>query len=380
MVSPFVLSGSDINVMSILSVFCFLFAAGTSDLTFWREMEMMLLDNGAEPYLQEALEYATFMKLDSNHDGIISHDELAVLNRDVQREVMSLIPADLTKEALQASMRFPTFEIKEGMPEYVKDDICELSYAFSEIDYDVLVNQMVTANIVNDMGSDMFDVMTSSNDMVPDLHFEDWKHLAERDWMPNTYSNQLVIPEACKSRRRRLFRGVLQNRHVLLVFGAAIVGALETLLIECTSFRSGSWWNPASDTCTFEHAAKVTAVGIIVGEGAIAWQALMAQGRAAEAAEEARDTSRAVAEILGRPVRDTEQFIPYFATCNYWGCSDEGTPISSTTTTTLPLPLPTLLKPTFITESVGIQNVQLPRDIPSPSLPRFRNPFGRRKQ
>jgi len=346
----------------------------------------MMLPNDLPPYLQDALEHATFEQLDLNADGILSADELAVFQQSVAHKASEIIPANgLSKD--QAHLTYPHFEIHESMPQNVRDITCHLANVYSQMDLDGAWEELTGNDAV--LNADRVETAISdlTRDSVQDLQFREWKMFAEGNFLPKKFSKTPVIPEACNSRRH--LQWGQRRAHLGMLALALIAGLTETIIGECT-VASGFGFNFHNEKCSFANAGKVTAMVFILEEAGWAiWSEFMF-GNPVEGAEVARDTANQVAEMTGRSPRDTENFIPYYLSCDYWTC-EPTTTTPPTTTTTHPwsdfeiVTDDDRFRPVYVAHNVignaplvpeGGNDIQLgPVHIP-------RNPFnwGRRKQ
>jgi len=291
----------------------------------------MMLPNDLPPYLQDALEHATFEQLDLNADGILSADELAVFKQSVAHRASEIIPANgLSKD--QAQLSYPHFEIHESMPEHVRDITCHLADVYSQMDLDAAWEELTGDDAV--LSADRVETAMSdlTQDSVQDLKFGEWKMFAEADFLPKKFSKTPVVPEACNSRRRLQLGNA--RAHMVLAFLAFMAGVLETFFFECTA--ADSWWPHRGEKCNIAQVTKVTALVFVLEEAG--WVAFteFAGGDPVEGAEAVRDAAREVAEMTGRNVRETENFIPYGISCGYWKCETTTEPPTTTTTTTHP--------------------------------------------
>jgi hypothetical protein len=368
-------------MLSLLSIFIIYTssAGATSGGTFWSEFDMMMLPNGLPGYLQDALEHATFEQLDLNNDQILSADELAMFKQSVARKASeAVIPAKgLSKDQARAQLNYPLFEIHENMPQNVRDIICILAVASSQIDFDAAWEQLAGDGAVLDADRLSTTISDMTQDSVQDLKFAEWKMFAEGDFFPKKFSKTPVVPEACNS-RRRLFGGIAPvtggavnwGNVARIQFGifatSLMAGAVETIFFECTA--SGHWgFNWSNDKCNMAQASKVTTVTFLGEEAVFAAAGALWAMQPEEAARDLRDGGRAISAITGQPM-DTESFVPPFASCDFWGCNDDNNSPAQSASNMIsnanPIP------------SSSNNDIQVgPVNIPNPS-----SFFGRRKQ
>jgi hypothetical protein len=218
------------------------------------------------------------------------------------------------------------------MPQNVRDIICNLAVAYSQIDFDAAWDQLTGDGAVLDAGRLETTISDVTQDSVKDLKFAEWKMFAEGDFFPKKFSKTPVVPEACNS-RRRLFGGLAPVSGGVINWGnvgriqlgmiatSIMAGVLETLLLECTA--SGHWgFNWSADKCNMAQAGKVTTIAFIAEESMFLAAGALWAMRPAEAAQDLQNAARQIQVVAGRGI-DTESFIPPIMSCNFWGCDDD---------------------------------------------------------
>jgi len=358
-------------------------ADATSDSTFWSEFDMMMLPNGLPGYLQDALEHATFEQLDLNSDGILSVDELAVFQQSVAHKASEAVipPNGFSKDQARAQLTYPLFEIHESMPQNVRDIICNLAVAYSQIDFDTAWDQLAGNGAVLDADRLETTISDVTQDSVKDLKFAEWKMFAEGDFFPKKFSKTPVVPEACNS-RRRLFGGLAPVSGGVINWGnvgkiqlgilatSIMAGVLETLVFECTA--SGHWgFDWSADKCNMAQAGKVTTITFITEEAMFLAAGALWRMNPVEAAQDLRSAANQIQVVAGRAI-DTESFIPPIMSCKLWGCDDDKNNNSPDASDIISNAIPNIPSPNSNNGDIQLGPVNIPNPVGS-----F---MGRRKQ
>lgn len=232
------------------SLYCLLPVNAALSHTFWQEVEMMVDSNDIPPYLQDALTHATFEQLDLDHDGVASPAEL--------QEYLSKITAD-SAEGLDAfeefPVRYPVFEITPSMSPEEKENVCMMVLVYENIDMDSDLKKYTNKDVFAENVASIFEKLPVSMD------YDLWQGIGQRKFLPQAFSDELIIPEGCLSGRRKLL-----GPQVLAAVGAfawaeltalvlALVGSgVETVIMQCLNKH---WhWAPHQENCNKEHFAR----------------------------------------------------------------------------------------------------------------------------
>jgi hypothetical protein len=295
----------------IILVLRFMAAASLSH-TFWQEVEMMMESNKVPPYLQDALTHATFEQLDLDHDGVATQPEmqeyLAKLTAD---------SADLLEAVKDIPLKYPVFQVTSTMSPEAKDAMCMMALAFEEIDFDSALEKYTTDNAFAESVESVFETAPMSVD------YDVWHGIGQKEFLPQVYSDELVIPDECLAVRRKLLGppaiagafavGVFTSWaiwEVIAITMAVLGAAAETLLIECLDKQ---WaWDPSRDNCNWGHWSQATVIALL-GEHMIvaapyAFTAMM--GASPEAAAAGGTGARVAGRAIGVPSGMTEGFLP----------------------------------------------------------------------
>jgi len=287
-------------------------AAASLSQTFWQEVDMMIESNEVPPYLQDALTHATFEQLDLDHDGVATQPEmqeyLAKLTAD---------SADMLEAVKDIPMKYPVFQVTSTMSPEAKDTVCMMALAYEEIDFDSALEKYTSDNVFAESVESFFETAPMSVD------YDVWHGIGQREFLPQVYSDELVIPDECLSVRRKLLGpaaiagafgvGVVASWAIWEVFAlsvAALGAATETLLVECLDQH---WhWDPSKENCNWGHWSKATVLALL-GEHAIvaapyAFTAIF--GMTPEVAAAGGTGIRIAGRTIGVPSGLTEAFIP----------------------------------------------------------------------
>jgi len=285
----------------VIPMALYFMAAASLSHTFWQEVDMMIENNDIPPYLQDALTHATFEELDLDHDGVATQHEmqeyLAKLTAD---------SADMLEAVKDIPMKYPVFQVTSTMSPEAKDTICMMALAYEEIDFDSALEKYTRDNVFAESVESFFETAPMSVD------YDVWHGIGQKEFLPQVYSDELVIPDECLKVRRKLLGpaamagvvGAWARWEGFALLVAASVAAAETLGVECTK--------QDKEDCNWGHWGRVAAVTLLVEHGLVAARYAFTAyfAMTPEVAAAGGTGIRIAGRTIGVPSGLTEAFIP----------------------------------------------------------------------
>lgn len=174
----------------------------------WAELDLVVT-GATGGKLASLLEEDVFADLDKDADGKLSKEEILPLLEDSVVESLSGLTAAKMTE-MKNNVRYPVYEVTEGMDAEQIEEVCGLVAALQEINVQEVLEdalgddpQDFVQNMVGDMDQ------TCEDEHIEDLSSEDFHNLVVAASSVK-YSDKIVVPAECETgmvRRRKLFIG-----------------------------------------------------------------------------------------------------------------------------------------------------------------------------